>query len=62
MLNPGIDFIYNAQIYRDNIFNLYQILWIISVVSSNALYFTYNGIYTPSPYDYLSKAYYDRVS
>lgn len=61
-VNPRVDFIYNAQLYRDNFIQLVRELAsstnpgnILSIAS-----FDYNGI--PVLYDYLSTSYYDYIT
>lgn len=61
-VNPRVDFIYNAQLYRDNFIQLVRELYssldpgrILTIAS-----FDYNGI--PVLYDYLSTAYYGYIT
>lgn len=54
-VNPKVDFLYNAQLYRDNIFTLYKQL----IVGATPDMFSYNGILVP--YDYFSNHYYQKV-
>lgn len=61
-VNPNVDFIYNAQLYRDNLYSL----WVKAFSdedgvtgTSQILTFPYNGMIIP--YDYCSRAYYQRV-
>lgn len=58
-VNPQIDFIYNAQIYRDNLYTLWRTLMISQGGNNSIKTFTYNGILVP--YDYASKAYFSDV-
>lgn len=53
-VNPKVDFIYNAQLYRDNLFTLSNRIYDVGMLS-----FTYNGIVVP--YDYCSRRYYAGV-
>lgn len=56
-VNPRVDFLYNAQLYRDNFFMLVRDLSYASGYSSLAIRtFDYNGI--PVLYDYFSESYY----
>lgn len=50
-VNPKVDFLYNAQLYRDNIFTLLKAIF----PSLTPSLFSYNGILVP--YDYLSLHY-----
>lgn len=50
-VNPQVDFLYNAQLYRDNLWTLMK----IAFPSLSVKFFTMNGIQVP--YDYTSKAY-----
>lgn len=52
-VNPQVDYIYTAQLYRDNVFNLYRDF--ANSLSANFVqeYFTMNGI--SIPYDVFSK-------
>lgn len=54
-VNPKVDFLYNAQLYRDNIFTLLKS--VITTLSPEM--FSYNGILVP--YDYFSNHYYSKV-
>lgn len=57
-VNPQIDYLYNAQLYRDNIYTLWKAyIDKVDLSSSDVKFFTYNGIKVP--YDYLSKAYFE---
>lgn len=53
-VNPNVDFIYNAQLYRDNLFNLYN-----QVLSFPVQTFSYNG--STVLYDFCSECYYHRL-
>lgn len=55
-VNPKVDFLYNAQLYRDNIFTLYRAV----MLGATPLMFSYNGILVP--YDYFSMFYYDNIN
>ena len=55
-VNPQVDFLYNAQLYRDNIYTLWSIYMEQVEYPSVVKFFTMNGIQVP--YDYLSKAYF----
>ena len=61
-VNPRVDFIYNAQLYRDNFVQLVRELYFTTdsdgVLSIRS--FDYNGI--PVLYDYLSTQYYSLIS
>lgn len=50
-VNPQVDFLYNAQLYRDNLWTLMK----IANPNLNVQFFTMNGIQVP--YDYASKCY-----
>lgn len=50
-VNPNVDFIYNAQLYRDNLYNLYNI-----VINRPIQTFSYNG--STVLYDFCSENYY----
>lgn len=50
-VNPQVDFIYNAQLFRDNFYSLLKEHFNVPVY-----FFTYNGINVP--YDYFSSKYY----
>lgn len=50
-VNPQVDFLYNAQLYRDNLWTLMK----VANPSLNVHFFTMNGIQVP--YDYASKCY-----
>ena len=50
-VNPNVDFIYNAQLYRDNLYNLYN-----EVISRPIQSFSYNG--STVLYDFCSEHYY----
>lgn len=55
-VNPQVDFIYNAQLYRDNFFTLYnQFIYAINGIDATIDTFEYNG--AKVPYDYLSNHY-----
>lgn len=61
-VNPNVDFIYNAQLYRDNLYSL----WVKAfsdedgVTGTTQIFtFPYNGMIVP--YDYCSRAYYQRA-
>lgn len=61
-VNPRVDFLYNAQLYRDNFVQLVRTLY-TSTGAGNLLSiasFDYNGI--PVLYDYLSTHYYDFIT
>lgn len=55
-VNPKVDFLYNAQLYRDNMFTLFKSIF----PSATPNLFSYNGILVP--YDYFSMYYYQRVN
>lgn len=55
-VNPQVDYLYNAQLYRDNIYTLWKSYMDVVGFNSNPRFFTINGIQIP--YDYLSKAYF----
>lgn len=50
-VNPQVDYLYNAQLYRDNMWGLMK----ITVPSLQLRFYELNGISVP--YDYLSKSY-----
>lgn len=54
-VNPQVDFLYNAQLYRDNLWTLMK----RCVSSLEVSFFTMNGIQVP--YDYTSKLYMEYV-
>lgn len=54
-VNPQVDFLYNAQLYRDNLWTLMK----IANPSISVQFFTMNGIQVP--YDYASKYYMTRM-
>lgn len=61
-VNPNVDFIYNAQLYRDNIYSLWRKSFADEdgvTGTSQILTFPYNG--TIVSYDYCSLAYYERA-
>lgn len=58
-VNPQVDFLYNAQLYRDNLYTLYSRFMEASGESASTEYFLMNGIRVP--YDYTSKVYMYRV-
>lgn len=59
-VNPQVDFLYNAQMYRDNIFTLYREYMLASTGDDPSVkFFDYNGLKVQ--YDYLSKAYFYHV-
>lgn len=55
-VNPQVDYIYNAQLYRDNIYTLWSALRSSVQYNSSPYFFSMNGIQVP--YDYLSKKYF----
>lgn len=61
-VNPRVDFLYNAQLYRDNFVqllrDLYSMYYPDQVLSIES--FDYNGI--PVLYDYFSSRYYNTIS
>lgn len=60
-VNPRVDFIYNAQLYRDNFVQLIRELFTLSEDGAlNIESFDYNGI--PVLYDYFSRRYYEYLS
>lgn len=60
-VNPRVDFLYNAQLYRDNFVQLIRELSTLSPTGTlNIESFDYNGI--PVLYDYFSRRYYDIVT
>lgn len=58
-VNPQVDFIYNAQLYRDNVINLVKAYASAASFVQNIDTFSYNGI--SIPYDFLSSHYLDPV-
>lgn len=54
-VNPQVDFLYNAQLYRDNLWTLMKVFY----PSLEVQFFTMNGIQVP--YDYTSKVYMDQI-
>lgn len=50
--NSSIDFIYSADLYRQYIYNLYNVAYNNTPLTVNMTYFTWNG--QKLPYDYLS--------
>lgn len=54
-VNPKVDFLYNAQLYRDNTFTLLKAIF----PTLTPQMFSYNGILVP--YDYFSNHYYSLV-
>lgn len=54
-VNPKVDFLYNAQLYRDNLFTLLNAIF----TNLTPYLFSYNGILVP--YDYMSQKYYRLV-
>lgn len=50
-VNPQVDFLYNAQLYRDNLWTLMK----LALPSLQVQFFSLNGIQVP--YDYCSKSY-----
>ena len=54
-VNPKVDFLYNAQLYRDNLFTLIKAIF----PTLTPEMFSYNGILVP--YDYMSLHYYQKV-
>lgn len=58
-VNPQVDFLYNAQLYRDNLYTLYENFMTASGITATTEYFTMNGIKVP--YDYTSKIYFYKV-
>lgn len=55
-VNPQVDFLYNAQLYRDNLYTLYESLMESAFdTGAETFYFYMNGIKVP--YDYTSKRY-----
>ena len=58
-VNPNIDYLYNAQLYRDNIFNLYSEFMSQSGLAPSTEFFYMNGI--KIQYDYLSKRYFSNA-
>lgn len=61
-VNPNVDFIYNAQLYRDNLYSLWLNAFGVDdgvTGTSQILTFPYNGMIVP--YDYCSRAYYQRA-
>lgn len=53
-VNPNVDFIYNAQLYRDNLYNLYNSVYTFPIQT-----FEYNG--STVMYDYCSRVYYQTL-
>lgn len=59
-VNPRVDFLYNAQLFRDNWFMLLRQAWLTqSSVDYNIVTFDYNGL--PVVYDYFSLRYYNTL-
>lgn len=58
-VNPQVDFIYNAQLYRDNVINLVKAYATAASFVQNIDTFSYNGI--SIPYDFLSSHYLNPV-
>ena len=58
-VNPQVDYLYNAQLYRDNVYTLWSTLRRNAGYSSTPYYFSLNGIQVP--YDYLSKKYFSEA-
>lgn len=55
-VNPQVDFIYNAQLYRDNFYSLIrELVYKREGVASSMISFVYNGMRIP--YDFLSNIY-----
>lgn len=60
-VNPRVDFLYNAQLYRDNFVQLIRELFTLSSSGTlNIESFDYNGI--PVLYDYFSSKYYSHIT
>lgn len=56
-VNPQVDFLYNAQLYRDNLFSLLKIAYDENASSLTPGFFSMNGIMVP--YDYASGYYFN---
>lgn len=54
-VNPQVDFLYNAQLYRDNLYTLWSAFMTSVGVNSSVKHFNMNGILVP--YDYTSGIY-----
>lgn len=54
-VNPNVDFIYNAQLYRDNLYNLYNTIYPNYPIQT----FEYNG--STVLYDFCSQIYYQQI-
>lgn len=59
-VNPQVDFLYNAQLYRDNIYTLWRNCMQEVGYASDPTFFSMNGVLVP--YDYLSMNYLQRIS